>query len=594
MAGKWSRGHLGRFWSHDDYRNFPYIRQPLLKSEIHEWKSKGYDYVKSFSGLMYDNRNPMPEWVNNFNNIFDLKNLTFNFYKMQQLEIMPEHVDHFQTYMKLYNVEYKNIRRILIMLDDWKPGHYLEIDGVGVVNWIAGDYFIWDSDVKHAAGNIGIEDRYTLQITGTSIQSDDIYKSLHWYNIPDLQTKKESLYSSEMFVMKTKMNKSSPYYIYMYNQEIKELNHIQHSIDVINFLNKTGLEIYLYEPLCSYIEGTQQFYPPYGTKHTLLFYSEFNSDQVKNKFNLRSDELDSISDYITRNKLTNVTVHTCDYNVDSWYVYYLDKFKIDCDDLFVANFDISEFDALTESDSTNNFTKKFICLNWRYASHRQLIAAYLANLSDIYMTWYFKSDLGNVANEPWYSISDWEHKNPDAYHKMITGFRDLNYKSPFVIDLDVKEPTAITHRYMKTMFPTGIIYDQKKQKYGDNKDRLKTVYNDIFCDIVTESRFAQPTANFSEKVLRPMFYKKPFIMVGPPHTLHYLKEQGYKTFNDFWDESYDMQEDHESRLFSIFKLIDKINAMSIDELKNIYEKMTVILEHNRNLLLEKCHNSASK
>lgn len=588
MAGKWSRGHLGRFWNSEDYRNFNYVRQPLMDSEIEEWKNKGYDYVKSFSGSMYDNRNPMPEWVNRFDKIFDLKNLTYNFYKMSQLEIMPEHVDHFQTYMRLFGVDYQQIRRVLVMLDNWKPGHYLEIDGVGFVNWVAGDYFIWDSDVVHAAANIGTEDRYTLQITGTVITSDDVYKNIHWYNFPDRDSKKESLYSPEMTEMKKRMNKHSPYMVYMYNQRINELTTINHDIETVNKLNNQGLEIYLYEPLCSYIEGATQLYPPYGTKHTMTFYSEFHYDQVKDSSKLRSDELDSIVEYVDRNNLNNVTVKTCDFNIEKYYTHYQNRFNLSCDDLFLAHFDLNEFEPLDDSDRTDDFTKKFICMNWRWAPHRQLIAAYLANFSDVYLTWYFRADLGTVGVEPWYTLPYWHEKNPNVFDKIISGFRELNNNSPYQLDLNVGESISITHNHLKNIFPANVIYHYKTEKFGDNKDRVKKFYNDIFCDVVTESRFAQPTANYSEKVYRPIFYKKPFIMAGPPHTLHYMRTNGFKTFNDFWDESYDSMEDHESRLFAIFKLLDELNNKSVAELKDIYAKMNHILEHNRNVLLEKC------
>ena len=587
MKQKWTRGNISRFWNIDDVKKLDYVRQPIMDSEIEEWKTKGYDYVKSFSGSMYDSRNPMPEWVKRFDNIFDFKNMTYNFYKMSQLEIMPTHVDHFQTYMKLFNVEYENAVRILVMLEDWKPGHYLEVDGVGVVNWVAGDYFMWDSDVPHAASNIGTDDRYTLQITGTKITFNDI-SSLHWYNIPDLKTKKESLDAPIMVNMNKAMQKTTPYYIYMYNREIKELENIKHDSETVKFLNDTGVEIYLYEPLCSYRSTDTQQYPPHGTVHSLLFYSEFHYDHVQKKFDLRAVELDSIEKYIDNNGLKNVTVKSCDYNSQKFYLHYRSKMRLETDDLFVKFFDINEFEPLDDG-KTGDFTKKFICMNWRYAPHRQLVAAYLANYEvDSYLTWYFKSDMSVVSVEPWYSIHHWIQKNPDAFQKMITGFNKLNSKSPWNIDLKVKDHTLISHNYFKKMFPTGMIFDHKIQSFGDNKDRLKTAYADVFCDIVNESRFAQPTGNYSEKVYRPMFYKKPFVLVAPPHTLHYLREQGFQTFGDFWDESYDALEDHESRLFAIFDIIDQINNMSISDLKIIYNKMLPILEHNRKTLLEKC------
>ena len=58
------------------------------------------------------------------------------------------------------------IGRALVMLEDWKPGHYLDLDDVAVTDWKAGDYFWWTDDTPHTAANIGTEDRYTLQITG--------------------------------------------------------------------------------------------------------------------------------------------------------------------------------------------------------------------------------------------------------------------------------------------------------------------------------------------------------------------------------------------------------------------------------------------
>ena len=39
-------------------------------------------------------------------------------------------------------------------------------NGKCFMNWTAGDTVEWAYDLPHAAANIGIEDRYTLQVTG--------------------------------------------------------------------------------------------------------------------------------------------------------------------------------------------------------------------------------------------------------------------------------------------------------------------------------------------------------------------------------------------------------------------------------------------
>jgi hypothetical protein len=78
-----------------------------------------------------------------------------------------------------------------------------------------------------------------------------------------------------------------------------------------------------------------------------------------------------------------------------------------------------------------------------------------------------------------------------------------------------------------------------------------------------------------------MWFRKPFILLAPPGTLQYMHEHGYKTFNDFWDESYDLCTNHEERLGKIFEVIRYIESKSIEELKEIYKEMESILLHNR-------------
>lgn len=160
-----SIGHIDRIWN-NEHHSFPYVKQPITDEEINTWRGQGYDYIKSFTGAMYDNRNPLPDWVDQLSDKFGLVKQTYTFYRMQTLEIMPPHSDHYRTYCRLNNVEPNSVCRVVLMLEDWKPGHYFELNGKGYVNWKAGDWFKWKSTTSHAASNIGIEDRYTLQITG--------------------------------------------------------------------------------------------------------------------------------------------------------------------------------------------------------------------------------------------------------------------------------------------------------------------------------------------------------------------------------------------------------------------------------------------
>lgn len=150
----------------EEFLNYTYEKQPLTNSdELNNWRAQGYTH-NSFLGSMYSGKNPMPNWVNSVAEEIGLKKCGFVFYRMDQLDIMPPHVDHFDTYCKVFNVDRDLVHRAIVFVQDWKPGHYFEYDGIGLVNWDKGDYVLYSTDTPHAASNIGIEPRYTLQITG--------------------------------------------------------------------------------------------------------------------------------------------------------------------------------------------------------------------------------------------------------------------------------------------------------------------------------------------------------------------------------------------------------------------------------------------
>lgn len=160
----WFNGSTKKLWE-DEYKYFTYSKQPITQEELNTWHSQGYKHT-SFTGEMYDSTNPMPEWVDEIARDIGLIKAGFVFYRMSTNDIMPTHIDHFRRYCTVFNVKRQDVWRAIVFLEDWKPGHYFEIDGSAFVNYKAGEYVLWSCDTPHAAANIGIEYRYTLQITG--------------------------------------------------------------------------------------------------------------------------------------------------------------------------------------------------------------------------------------------------------------------------------------------------------------------------------------------------------------------------------------------------------------------------------------------
>jgi len=84
--------------------------------------------------------------------------------------ILPLHSDTYARYKQIHQLTSTGkIWRAVIFLEDWQSGHYLEVDNIPVTKWQAGDYVAWNNDVEHLAANMGVTDRYTLQLTGHTV-----------------------------------------------------------------------------------------------------------------------------------------------------------------------------------------------------------------------------------------------------------------------------------------------------------------------------------------------------------------------------------------------------------------------------------------
>ena len=106
---------------------------------------------------------------------------------------------------------------------------------------------------------------------------------------------------------------------------------------------------------------------------------------------------------------------------------------------------------------------------------------------------------------------------------------------------------------------------------------LHFYYKNMFVDIVSETDL--DTCFTTEKTLRPIIFKTPFLLMAGKGTLQKLKEIGFKTFNNWWSEDYDRYS-HRQRLEKILDIVDWISVQyNVKELK---AEMNSILEYNYN------------
>ena len=110
-------------------------------------------------------------------------------------------------------------------------------------------------------------------------------------------------------------------------------------------------------------------------------------------------------------------------------------------------------------------------------------------------------------------------------------------------------------------------------------------YHKSFVNIVSESNMVPYF--LTEKTVKPIFYKKPFLVISKEgfHT-KFLSDLGFKLYDEIFDYSFDNVSDMESRINQIILQIKKFENCSYEELQLITDRIEDKLEFNRQKLLE--------
>lgn len=105
-----------------------------------------------------------------------------------------------------------------------------------------------------------------------------------------------------------------------------------------------------------------------------------------------------------------------------------------------------------------------------------------------------------------------------------------------------------------------------------------------FVQIVTETDFYKDKLHLTEKVFKPIVAGQPFLLLAGQENLAYLREYGFKTFGDYWDEGYDTIADPSERVGAVVKIIEDLSNLTHTQQQNMRKDMQPIIEHNFNHL----------
>jgi hypothetical protein len=233
-------------------------------------------------------------------------------------------------------------------------------------------------------------------------------------------------------------------------------------------------------------------------------------------------------------------------------------------ELRVANNSITEneYEYSIQQDINYDLKEKYFLMYNRNSDriHRSyfLNKLYKENLIDKgYISFFENPHFENFVN------------NSNQYPQLNLEYEDIldiknNYKNyyPLIIDNNDGEKVADFHNFLS------------------RKDEYENSYFTIVSETNAESKYCFIT----EKTTKPIMNLHPFIIMGNPKILSVLKSYGFKTFNKWWDESYDDEMDFKTRTQMILNIVKDLCSKSKEEMTSMIKEMESVLIHNKKVL----------
>jgi hypothetical protein len=220
------------------------------------------------------------------------------------------------------------------------------------------------------------------------------------------------------------------------------------------------------------------------------------------------------------------------------------------------------FEARQRISSSNG--KHFICLNFTPRKHRLIFALFLnkANLLD-----------KGFISFPGEKNSKFNDEIEDSY-----------FSTPFAKELNLR--ATLDDFIKKCPLVLDISQDGKDHVPAPVFDFPVTHMKNSLIHIVTESEMSDKCVRITEKILKPIIGLQPFILLGNALSLNLLRNLGFKTFPDLFNEEYDQISDPDERLRFVSKEITRLCEMKLEDLKEKVNKTNAITEYNLRHLID--------
>tara|TARA_B100000214_G_scaffold375371_1_gene361406 strand:- start:349 stop:1596 length:1248 start_codon:yes stop_codon:yes gene_type:complete len=289
-------------------------------------------------------------------------------------------------------------------------------------------------------------------------------------------------------------------------------------------------------------------------------------------------------DFLILNFYENSTPAHINFLNKNFYGWHFASIDCQAPELFQWSVAESEENMFTTNDNLNLETCKYNIshLNFTQRTHRELFSKFLIKENLVKNNLIAINKVTDVVDDTMY-----RYQGPDKKHWINRFKKEIG---PTRKSFNNFESWFLNPKLLAIMRDVKLEYSKHpdiNHKYDHiNLDFLsKAVLN-----ITSETVFYYPYVELSEKIVQPIIAKRPFVLIGPAHSLKYMRSKGFKTFGKIIDESYDELDDPNERMESIMNVVKKFNQNSVDQNKELLLAIKDELIHNQVLMVKQIKN----
>ena len=183
-----------------------------------------------------------------------------------------------------------------------------------------------------------------------------------------------------------------------------------------------------------------------------------------------------------------------------------------------------------------------------------------------------------------------DHRVLFLYNVFKQGLGHNHISVPRICTYENVDISAVARKYCSTYPDIEQVFDQAdlpRLFEGEQTQQMTSCWLSNFAEaqdslvyVPTETVYFGRRTHITEKTFKAIALEMPFVLMAPAGSLEYLREYGFQTFSDIFDESYDEETDDIRRVEQVIKLLKDLDNLSVQERQQIHRACLPRVEHN--------------